>query len=275
MKKDRPKPAAQPILYRRDLPREEPVAKRLVEPTGPPVVLAEGAPGQEVVCPDGSRAFEVVHPLLDEGDTWAPLCSGFSRELGPAGSALRQRLSSRLGLEDVRPEGVIFMDLESTGLAGTPLFLIGVMTWEDGGLVVRQYFARDYSEERGVIGLFLAELAGKELLVSFNGKSFDVPYVRVRAAATGLRLESVPPHLDLLHASRRAWKHVLPDCKLQTLEARICGRVRRGDIPGADIPDAYHSFVRTSNAYQMVRVLEHNRLDMITLADLMTRLPEG
>ena len=165
------------------------------------------------------------------------------------------------------------MDLESTGLAGTPLFMIGVMTWEDGGLVVRQYFARDYSEERAVIGLFLAMLKGKELLVSFNGKSFDVPYVRVRAAATGLRLESAPAHLDLLHASRRAWKHVLPNCKLQTLEARICGRVRHGDIPGADIPDAYHTFVRTTNAYQMVRVLEHNRLDLITLADLLVRLP--
>jgi uncharacterized protein YprB with RNaseH-like and TPR domain len=113
----------------------------------------------------------------------------------------------------------------------------------------------------------------KALIVSFNGKSFDVPFVRMRAAYNGLACDLPQPHLDLLHASRRVWRRQLPDCKLQTLESHICGRWRTGDIPGSMIPDAYHDFVHTKNAARMVRVLEHNYLDLVTLAEIMVRMP--
>jgi len=82
-----------------------------------------------------------------------------------------------------------------------------------------------------------------------------------------------PAHLDLLHVCRRIWRDVLPNCRLQTLERRICGRVRTADIPGSEIPEAYHEYVRTGNALEMLDVLEHNRQDLLTLAELMVRLP--
>jgi len=69
------------------------------------------------------------------------------------------------------------------------------------------------------------------------------------------------------------WGGGLPNCKLQTLESHLCQRVRHGDIPGSEIPDAYHAYVRTQDAWQMVQVLHHNLLDLVTLADLMVRLP--
>jgi hypothetical protein len=177
------------------------------------------------------------------------------------------------GREGFLPDDVLFVDLETTGLGSTPLFLIGTMGWEGGGLVVRQYFARNYAEEPAVVRLFLDLLRRKPLLVSFNGKSFDMPYVRVRAAANGLPYVEPANHFDLLHVSRRIWRGYLPDCRLQTLERHVCGRTRTGDIPGADIPQAYHDFVRTGDARQMGECLRHNRLDLITLADLMVRLP--
>jgi hypothetical protein len=167
---------------------------------------------------------------------------------------------------------VLFLDLETTGLASTPLFLIGSLECEAGEFVVRQYFARDYSEEAAVISLFAERLAAKRLLVTFNGKTFDVPYLRMRAAANAVPFEAEPPHFDLVHACRRVWKGVLPDCRLQTLEGRICGRWRSGDIAGELIPTAYHDYVRTRNAAQIVEILRHNEMDLLTMADLMVRL---
>jgi uncharacterized protein YprB with RNaseH-like and TPR domain len=122
---------------------------------------------------------------------------------------------------------------------------------------------------------FLAEMDRRSLLVTFNGKSFDYPFIRSRAAASGLRVSEVEHHLDLLHVGRRFWRHRLPNCKLQTLERFLCHRVREGDIPGAEIPDAYHAYVRTGNAYQIVDILKHNLLDLVTLADIMTRFPDN
>jgi uncharacterized protein YprB with RNaseH-like and TPR domain len=271
MRREAPPPQA--ILYRRDIPRGEGRPARPRRPAGPPLLLEEAAQGTDVESPDGGTAYLVVERIEDRGEEWAALCGVFRDALARADSGLRRRIAAGCGVDDVAPADVIFLDLESTGLAGTPLFLVGTMVWEDEGLVVRQYFARDYSEERAVISLFLGVVARKKLLVSFNGKSFDLPYVRVRAAANGLPFEVNLAHFDLLHECRRIWRHVLPDCRLQTLESRICGRYRHSDIPGAEIPDAYHEFVRTGNAAEVVEILDHNLLDLATLADLMVHLP--
>jgi uncharacterized protein YprB with RNaseH-like and TPR domain len=174
---------------------------------------------------------------------------------------------------DLSPADMIFMDIETTGLSTSPLFLIGLMVWVNGGFEVQQYLARTYAEERAVIAFFVDICASRKLLITFNGKSFDFPYVRTRAAANGVAFDLSPLHLDLLHESRRLWGRELPDCRLQTLESRVCGRVRSGDIPGAEIPEAYHAYVRSRNAWQIVEVLKHNMLDLVTLSDLMTRFP--
>ncbi|MDP7143773.1 MAG: ribonuclease H-like domain-containing protein [Pseudomonadales bacterium] len=188
-------------------------------------------------------------------------------------SPLCQRLAVLGDPAEFSHQDVVFMDVESTGFGNSALFLIGTMLWHGGGFEVRQFFARNYAEERGVVTMFLETLAEHKLLVTFNGKSFDFPYIRARSAATGIQFVADPYHLDLLHVCRRIWKDQLPNCKLQTLEGYICNRHRLGDIPGSEIPDAYHEYVRTNNAWQMVDVLKHNLLDLVTLADLMNRFP--
>jgi len=241
-------------------------------PPGEKVILEKAVDGT-VIETDAGKAFVIDRPVGQMDAAAETLCETFGRCLADRASPLWGHLAGVVGPAELNAEDVILLDLETTGLGTGPLFLIGTMLWRDGGLVTRQFFARDYSEERAVIGLFLAEAAGKGLLVSFNGKSFDLPYVRVRAAATRVAQALDLPHLDLLHPVRRIWKDHFDDCRLQTLERFVCGRSRTGDIPGWQIPQAYHDYVRTGNAWQMTDCLEHNALDLITLADLMTRLP--
>ena len=269
-KKERRAPDA--ILYRRDLPPQG--TKQYHRPqTGPPVALAESVDGFEVDGPLGGKAFVVTTDVGAIDEKTAGLCETFDKALSDTASAARLWIADRCDGAEVAPQDLVFFDLETTGLGSSPLFLIGAMYSESGRLIVRQYFARTYAEERAVIGLFLQSFAGRKMLVSFNGKSFDLPYVRVRSAATGVPFDLAPPHLDLLHVSRKIWKGRLPDCRLQTLERLICGRMRYGDIPGDQIPQAYHDYVRTGDARDMVECLKHNLLDLVTLADLMIRLP--
>ena len=167
----------------------------------------------------------------------------------------------------------VFLDIETAGLGNVPVFLVGILVWREGGLEVVQYLARDYAEEGPALALCHAECDGRGLLVSFNGKSFDMPCIRSRATMSRLAYTWDPCHLDLLHESRRVWREVLPNCKLQTLEQFVCRRFRQDDIPGARIPDVYHHFVHTGDARLIVKVLEHNAWDLVTLADLLMRLP--
>ncbi len=261
-----------PILYRRDLP---PPAQKPHHrpPAGPAVELAEAVAGSEAPGPLGGKAFVIETDVSTLDEKAAGLCAAYEAALARADSPARLWIARQCEAAEVAPRDLVFFDLETTGLASSPLFLIGAMAWNSGRLVVRQYFARTYAEEPAVIALFLKSFAGRKMLVSFNGKSFDLPYVRVRSAATGVPFDLGPPHFDLLHVSRRIWKGRLPDCRLQTLERFICGRMRYGDIPGEQIPQAYHDFVRTGDARDMVECLKHNLLDLVTLADLMLRLP--
>jgi len=257
------------IFYRRDLPASRPAPAP--RQAGPHVELTDVVSGAERSAPCGGNVFVVDTPVDGTGQ-FAGLCDSFRRSVVEAVSPLRRHLADVCPAADLRPRDVLFLDLETTGLGSGPLFLIGTMRWQGGRLVVSQYFARDYAEERPAVSMFLDAATDAKLLVSFNGKSFDVPYVRVRAAATGLQFSLDIPHLDLLHVGRRVWGAGLSDCRLQTLERVICGRARADDIPGHLIPQAYHDYVRTGNASQMADCLKHNMLDLITLADLMTRL---
>lgn len=171
------------------------------------------------------------------------------------------------------PRGMLFLDLETCGFAGSMVFLIGLIHYRHSQLVVSQLLARHYGEERSILQSLCDVAASHDNLATFNGKSFDWPMVRDRLTVHRLDDQLLEPtfpscHCDLLHHARRRWRGQLPDCKLQTLERLLFGRRRVQDVAGREIPEAYHDFVRTGDAWLMRRVLHHNALDLVTLLQL-------
>jgi uncharacterized protein YprB with RNaseH-like and TPR domain len=180
-----------------------------------------------------------------------------------------------------------FLDVETTGLAGgagTTAFLIGVALIEDGGLRVRQLLLPGFEHERALLkclARWLTEPRNRATpepptLVTFNGRSFDVPLIETRYLFHRL---TVPfeglPHLDMLHPARRLWKQrpmiagpALDDdsCRLSVLERHLAGYHRIGDVPGFEIPSRYFRFVRADDVPPLEAVLEHNRIDLLSLA---------
>jgi len=178
-------------------------------------------------------------------------------------------------LVDAFPRDVLFLDLETCGFAGSSLFLVGVLREVEGQPTVELLLARNYAEERAVLASLWQLVRPASVLVTFNGKSFDWPMVADRSARHLLfrgQQQPQPLHVDILHHARRKWRRLLPDCKLQTLERHICGRGRKEDIPGSQIPAAYQQYVRTGNDHEMDSVLLHNAIDLVTLLDLSMRL---
>ena len=178
----------------------------------------------------------------------------------------RVRLRDRGGKP---PQDHLFVDLETLGFVGRPLFLVGLLyaTGPKTGELV-QLVARDYAEEEGTLRFFAEEYAAFPAWVTFNGKSFDVPSLRLRYAFHRLSAPLPEEHVDLLHIARRHFRGVLPDCKLRTLERRVCGRHRVDDLDGSRVPDAYHRYVRDGDPTWLEPILRHNIEDLITLVEL-------
>lgn len=175
----------------------------------------------------------------------------------------------------VSHERVLFLDIETAGLsANTYLFLVGMMYANGSGFHMEQVFARDYTEEKGVLLHVYDTMSRFDTVVTYNGASFDLPFIRTRMAVH--RLPELPPvgSVDLLHASRRAFRDLLPNCRLVTVEQHLRGAGRVDDIPSRFIPRAYHEFVRTKDARIMRNVAYHNRMDLFTMAVILNHLSD-
>ena len=171
------------------------------------------------------------------------------------------------------PEDFVFVDIETLGLFSRPITLFGIGTIEKGKLRVHQYLLRDITEEQAALVATVDHLSGDNLaLVTFNGKSFDLPYIIDRLAYYGMRPQSRLPHYDVLHFSRRRWKNQFASCRLSILEKEILGVGRTDDIPGQMVPEFYETYSRTGNCGPLVPIVEHNRQDVLSLALLFVHL---
>ena len=171
---------------------------------------------------------------------------------------------------------VLFLDTETTGLsggAGTVAFEIGLGFIEPRGMIIRQYVMRDYSEEAAMLCEIASLLQRFDTIVTFNGKTFDLPLLESRMVMSRIRLSITKmPHLDLLHAARRVYKLRLKRCNLASLEEAVLGQHRADDLPGSQVPQRYFDYIRTREFALLEDVLRHNFDDVKSLAKLTGHL---
>ncbi|MDE3095297.1 MAG: ribonuclease H-like domain-containing protein [Chloroflexota bacterium] len=174
------------------------------------------------------------------------------------------------------PPHLAFFDIETTGLSGgtgTYAFLAGLGSFEDGGFRLRQYFLPAVDGERAMLALLAADLARCDALVTYNGRAFDLPVVETRMTLARLRPACAEmPHLDLLHAVRRLYRHRLQSCRLADAERRLLRVERFDDVPGAHIPALYFDYVRAGRAAPLRAVFRHNAEDVLSLVGVLVHL---
>jgi hypothetical protein len=172
-------------------------------------------------------------------------------------------------------EDFLFLDIETMGLFNVPLFLIGLSFIRSGKIITRQYLARDVSEEAAVISNLQGHLQPATVLVTYNGRAFDVPYIESRASFYRMDTDIYRLNYDMLFFSRRAWRGQLPDCRLSTVERHFLGVKRIDDVSGESVPMFYDSFRRNGNPGPLVPIIQHNRQDMISLVHIFLKMSEG
>ena len=203
-------------------------------------------------------------------------------ELGAALDVIPEQLAFSAcdaELETFDPNTAVFIDTETTGLAGgtgTTAFLIGVGYFSKDKFVLEQAFMRDFDEEEAMLRYLDTLFANAETVVTFNGKSFDVPLLRTRYITNRLpfRLDALA-HFDLIHAARRIWKMRLKDCSLGNIERTVLGIKRHGDVPSAEIPQMWLDYLHTRDARQLKRVFYHHSMDILSLAALMALMSQS
>ena len=181
-------------------------------------------------------------------------------------------LAKSAAFADLRPEECLFLDTETTGLAGgagTVVFNYGYAWFEGDELVFEQLFLRDFGEEPAMLHHLAKRMAEHPVPVTFVGKSYDRHRIAARLAVHKIEAPVLTErHLDLYHIIRRSFSTHWPDSRLRTAEERLLRLFREDDLPGSEAPVAFLDWIRDRTG-PVDRVLEHNRLDVLSLAALL------
>ncbi|MDZ7316746.1 MAG: ribonuclease H-like domain-containing protein [candidate division KSB1 bacterium] len=198
-------------------------------------------------------------------------------ELALIDSNVLSFMAGAKGFENLTAQDLLFIDTETTGVAGgtgTYVFLIGIGRLDGDEFVVKQLLMNDFCHEEAFLEAFSDEIAAANCLITYNGKSFDLPLIKTRLLLNRKETRDLEllPHIDLLIPVRRLWKKSLPSCALADVEANILRYNRVNDIPGWAIPQVYFDYLRSQDFQEILHVLRHNVQDILSLAALSAYL---
>jgi len=183
------------------------------------------------------------------------------------------------GISEIPLDQYLFIDTETTGLsggAGTYVFLAGVAKYENDGIHFAQFFLQDPANEPCQLAALEEFSASAKVLVSYNGKSFDLPRIKNRYLFHGwpAPYQNIY-HIDLLHIVRRLWKNHLPTCSLGDIEYHLLDIQREShDIPGWQVSEKFFEYLQNNDPEPLKGVFYHNEVDVISLITLLSYITD-
>lgn len=191
-----------------------------------------------------------------------------------------QAISSWFGNPNIlnnKPSSFAFLDTETTGLVGGSgiyTFLIGVGKFEEHQFKILQFFLHDPAQESAQLYALEEFLSGCRTVITYNGKSFDIPLLNTRFITHGWNpIFSEFGHIDLLHLVRRLWRDKLPSRTLGNIETKVLHTFRTNeDIPGWLIPQIYFDYLQIGDTSRLANIQYHNLMDVLSLALLFNHL---
>ncbi len=176
----------------------------------------------------------------------------------------------------VAAKRIIAFDTETSSLfnaAGTMIFMLGAAIFRDQRWQTVQWTLLEPGAYRSMLERFISLLTIDSVLVSYNGKRFDVPLLQ--AAFERCQL-SYPihqhEHWDLMYPVRKRYRASWPNCKLQTAEQQLLRFHRSDDMPGSAAPAAWRAFLQQGATQALLGITEHHRHDLISLVELIDRI---
>ncbi len=172
-------------------------------------------------------------------------------------------------------EDLLIFDIETTGLSHqyAKVVLIGYMFIKNGQIFIEQLFAETLEEEIDILNKFYDVTQSFSYLVSYNGNSFDIPFLNSRYAYNQLdKRFDKSMNIDLLRVARKLSKKLsLCDYKLKTVE-EFLGIYRKDTISGKESVDLYNQYIESPNKSLKSTILLHNFEDILYLGKVVDLL---
>ncbi|MFX0058781.1 MAG: ribonuclease H-like domain-containing protein [Candidatus Hodarchaeota archaeon] len=187
-------------------------------------------------------------------------------------------------------EELLFLDIETIGIYDSPIIILGIGFFKNSKFYIQIFFARNLGEEIAIFEHFKSEiLPYYKVFVTYNGKSFDIPYIGNRFLYffdenPMISVEDSPyensntryHHIDLYHNCRRKFKGMFEDYTLTNMEQKLLGFKRKNNLPSSLVGLCYRMYL--DNPLRHVglikEVIEHNYWDIYAMPLILRKLIE-
>jgi uncharacterized protein YprB with RNaseH-like and TPR domain len=170
----------------------------------------------------------------------------------------------------------LVLDIESLGLRGSGVvpFLVGLGVPRGRFLEIDQYLLADLDREGPMLDAVAARVGAARVLLTYNGRGFDIPVLRARCVINRRSVDAISPslHCDLLGPVRRLFRERLGVCTLRQAEVSLLGLLREDDVPGAEAPARFRAWLDGGSPTVLEGVIRHNQLDLCSTVVLGARL---
>ncbi len=187
-------------------------------------------------------------------------------------------------------EELLFIDIETLGLYDNPIIMIGLGYFKNDKFEIHILFARDLEEEFAICEHLKSELLQKfTCFVTYNGKSFDIPYIANRFMYffdenPMIAEEDMPyersntrfHHIDLYHNCRRKYKGSFENYTLTDMEEKLLDLKRDNEMPSGIVGLCYKKYLNAPLRYVglVKEVIDHNYWDIFSMPLILQKLLE-
>jgi len=185
-------------------------------------------------------------------------------------------------------EDLLFLDIETLGLYDSPIIIVGIGFFKNNKYHIREFFARDLEEEIAICEHLRSKiLPNFKSFITYNGKSFDIPYIANRFLYyfdenPMISDEDVPyeksntkyHHIDLYHNCRRKFKGMFDKYTLTNMEEKLLNWKRDNELPSSLVGMCYKKFRDDPQRYigLIKECIEHNYFDVYSMPLILKQL---
>jgi len=185
-------------------------------------------------------------------------------------------------------EDFLFLDIETLGLYDGPMILVGVGFFRDSKFKIHLFFARNIEEEIAICEHLKHEvLPDFKCFVTYNGKSFDIPFIGNRflyffEENPMISQEESPyemsntkfHHIDLYHQCRRIYRGKFESYSLTNMEEKLLKWNRKNELPSNLVGVCYKKYLKNPEKYVglIKEIIEHNYYDVYSMPLILKKL---
>lgn len=167
----------------------------------------------------------------------------------------------------------LFFDIETLGFHRRlhPIVMIGLLIVEPGTTpIIKQWLLDSEEEEPALLQSFFSEIQAHSVLVSFNGKRFDWPFLVSRAKMHHILPPIIQKHLDLYDFYQGGFPLLFAEN--HTLRELVKPEFVFQSCPSKEIPALLQAHMHRGDKDAASLCFQHNKEDLLSLLHLEKKM---